>query len=146
MRTQKFCIDCGALVSRSKQLCRSCAGKRAYREGRVRAQLFQAREKHPLWKGGRCKTSSGHVSILLPEHHRADRWGRVLEHIAIWEQANGRELPPGYIIHHLNGIPDDNRPSNLVALPGKKHYHVLQAKAKRIQELEAQLNGQGLLL
>ena len=79
-------------------------------------------------------------------HPRANSKDRILEHIWIWEEAHGKPLPKGWIIHHLNGIKDDNRPKNLMALPNKKHYLVLQAKAKRIQELEALLNGQHQLL
>jgi len=83
--------------------------------------------------------------LTRPNHPRANN-GYVLEHIIIWEEANGKPLPKGWIIHHLNGIRDDNRLVNLQALPNKKHYLVLQAKAKRIQELEALINNQHQLM
>ena len=84
--------------------------------------------------------------VHKPEHPRASKVGAVFDHWLVWEQAHNKPLPAGWIIHHLNGIKTDNRPSNLVALPNKKHYLVLQAKAKRIQELEGLLNNQHQLL
>ncbi len=100
--------------------------------------------KNVNWNGG-IKRSKGYVFIYKPEHPRAKR-GYVGEHILVWEYANGKPLPMGWLVHHLNGIKSDNRPSNLVGLPNKKHYLILSAKAKRIQELEAILKNQGLLL
>jgi len=100
----------------------------------------------PAWKGGRTKNTGGYILVYIPEHMKANKRGYVLEHILVWEKANNKSLPDGYIIHHLNGITDDNRPANLVALPNKKHYLVLAAKAKRIQELESLLNNQHQLL
>ena len=90
--------------------------------------------------------SDGYIEIRVESHHRARANGYVFEHILIWEQAHGKPLPKGWVIHHLNGVKDDNRISNLVALPNMKHCLLLQAKAKRIQELEAILNGQHQLL
>ena len=92
------------------------------------------------------RQKNGYVLILHPGHPRVNRDGYVSEHILVWEQVHGKPLPIGWIIHHLNGIKHDNRPGNLIGLPNKKHYLVLQAKAKRIQELEAMLNGQSQLL
>ena len=124
------CLDCGKPCSPVSERCAKCARK------------LQKGKKHPKWVGGRTTTSYGYIMILRPDHPRANKTGYVREHIYIWEIANDKVLPKGWIVHHLNGMPSDNRPSNLVALPNRKHYHVFQAKAKRIQELEARLNGQ----
>jgi len=94
------------------------------------------------WKGGRVADGNGYILIWMPKDPRASKVGYVREHLLIWEQSNGKTLPEGWHIHHLNGIKDDNRPQNLVALSSKAHYLVLQAKAKRIQELEGLLNHQ----
>jgi len=94
----------------------------------------------------RYTNKQGYIVIKNPEHHRANSLGWIKEHMIIWEQSNGKLIPDGWVIHHLNGIKHDNRPINLVALPSMKHGIVLQAKAKRIQELEGLLNQQHQLL
>jgi len=65
----------------------------------------------------------------------------VREHIVVWEETNGRPLPEGWVVHHINGKRDDNRPENLMAMPGKNHKQnlVLEATQKRVRELEAQI-------
>jgi hypothetical protein len=126
--------------------CRSCNIKRNWQNGVYQKHIFLPGEKHPSWKGGKFKTSSGYIVVKKPEHPHAHKSGYVFEHIVIWEETHGKALPKGWIVHHLNGIKDDNRPANLVALPNSKHSLVLAAKAKRIQELEATLNNQYQLL
>ena len=91
-------------------------------------------------------TAWEHHKIYNPHHPRAESHGYVLEHILVWEEAHGKPLPKGWVIHHLNGIPNDNRPQNLLAMPDRKHRRILAAKAKRIQELESLLNNQHQLL
>ena len=75
-------------------------------------------------------------SLFVPDHHRADKRGYVLEHIAVWENANGKQLPVGHNVHHLNGIKTDNRPQNLVAVTPKEHHTLRIPYQKRIRELE----------
>jgi len=89
---------------------------------------------------GRYMDSSGYVMVKKASHPRTQKGGYVLEHILVWEQHHKRPLPEGYHIHHLDGIRNDNRPSNLVALPPAKHQGkyptLLEERAKRIRELE----------
>lgn len=79
------------------------------------------REKSSSWKGGRKKTKSGYVMLLIPEHHRADKNGYVMEHIVIFERETGIEIPDGCCIHHINGDKSDNRISNLCMMTRKGH-------------------------
>ncbi len=142
-----FCPDCGRNISQKGNRCSSCARKFLWATGEMYDEgRYPKGADNPNWKGGRHKTAGGYIVVYKPEHPRASKAGYVLEHIVIWEEIHGTPLPKGWIIHHLNGIKADNQPVNLQALPNKKHYLLLQAKAKRIQELEALLNNQHQLL
>lgn len=94
---------------------------------------------HPRWKGGRRRNRDGYILVYCPEHPRANR-GYIFEHILIWEQAHDKFLPRDWVVHHLNGIKDDNRPENLTAFPRNGHSakHRLLEKFRyvRIQQLE----------
>lgn len=121
------------------------------KRNRSEAQILAIKEGHtattpsgrnnPNYKGGSI-SQRGYIYKLLPTHPRANVAGYVCEHILVWEEANGRSLPDGWCIHHLNGIRKDNRPVNLFALPKRSHhgYLVSQAERKRIRELELEIS------
>jgi predicted RNA-binding Zn-ribbon protein involved in translation (DUF1610 family) len=141
----KYCMDCGKPISGwTAKRCPKCNRVYLLSIGRMKPNPNRGKEHHN-WKGGVIR-SSGYVFIHKPDHPRANRDGYVREHILVWEETHDKPLPKGWIVHHLNGVKSDNRPQNLLGLPNRKHYLVLQAKAKRIQELEALLNGQSQLL
>lgn len=95
-------------------------------------------EISPNWRGGRFIDKRGYVRVWN-EGHLTKGSKYIAEHILVWEKVNGKPLPKGYIIHHLNGIKSDNRPCNLAAMSSKRHSHILPAKAKRIRELEIEV-------
>lgn len=59
-------------------------------------------------------TPHGYWVIRRPLHPRATRFGWVLEHILIAEQMYGGPLPPGAVVHHVDGTRHNNRESNLM--------------------------------
>lgn len=98
------------------------------------------------WGGGK-KMNRGYVEIFKPDHHRADVKGYVREHILVWEMAQRKPVPNGWVIHHYNGIKDDNRPENLFAFSNSEHSRkeLGDEYKKRIRQLElevAQLKAQ----
>ena len=98
----------------------------------------QTGERNPVWKGGRFKTARGYVKVKCPEHARADDGGYVWEHVLIWEREHG-PLPVDWVVHHLNGVRDDNRPENLFGMHSKRHHWALfvQELQARIRQLES---------
>lgn len=108
---------------------------------RSRSEILKLANQKRTCKG-KTVSSEGYVYVLKKEHCRANKKGYVPEHLLVWENFNRKKLPKNYVIHHLNGIKDDNRPENLVGLPRRKHHYALylQELQKRIKELEAQLN------
>ena len=74
---------------------------------------YKKGEKHPRWTGGKVKETSGYVYIWNPSHPFADYKGRVREHRLVMEQHLGRYLKPSEVVHHKNGIRDDNKIENL---------------------------------
>ena len=90
------------------------------------------------WKGGKRKTKAGYVHVWVndPNHKRGGRY--IFEHRLIWESTNG-PLPRGWIIHHINGIKDDNRLVNLVACHKRDHASMWRFVCAHIQHLEREL-------
>lgn len=89
----------------------------------------------PSWKGGRIKIR-GYIYIWKPEHPRVYKNNYILEHRLVMEEKIGRYLEPWEIVHHKNGIKDDNRIENLELLPSGKHNKIVQKVYQENQALK----------
>lgn len=89
-------------------------GKTRFKKGNIKspiAYIFPKGNKHYNWKGGK-KIKRGYVLIFFPTHPFAKE-KYVFEHRLVMEKHLGRYLTPQEVVHHINGIKDDNRIENL---------------------------------
>jgi hypothetical protein len=76
----------------------------------------------PNWKGGRWTSKSdGYVRVYSPDDPRNVN-GYLLEHRVVVETSLGRQLTEYEIVHHRNGVRDDNHIDNLVIVSRNNHY------------------------
>jgi len=94
------------------------------------------------WKGGKVHVN-GYIRILVGKHPLANSNGYILEHRFIWFNKHPEDIvrASDIIVHHLNGIRDDNRIENLIGLPKTKHINMfpntlVRELQKEIRELE----------
>lgn len=116
------CPKCGKLrwvensQKRLARCCPKCANKGSFAKG----------AEHSSWKGGRIKDSKGYIKVYTPGHPYANKGHYVFEHRLVMEKMIGRYLLPGEIVHHRNGIRDDNSEINLQLMSSRKHSQVCQ--------------------
>jgi hypothetical protein len=112
--------DCGFEVKTMKSgLCEKHY-TRLKRHGSV-----EHRERAANGEGG--LSYHGYRRITLPGGRR------VFEHVHVAEQALGRKLPKGAVVHHVNEIRTDNRPENLVICESAGYHALLHARLNALR-------------
>ena len=114
-------------------LCQHCIGSHL--------ALIYSREATATWKGGKYKDKDGYICISVPKGDfffpMTSRSGYIKEHRLVMAQYLNRCLLPWEVVHHKNGIKDDNRLENLELLPSmKQHLPDLALKARLHKALD----------
>jgi predicted DNA-binding protein YlxM (UPF0122 family) len=82
--------------------------------------------------GAKKITSAGYVSIYFPDHPDS-KSGQILEHRLVMECILGRRLARDEVVHHINGIPTDNKKENLQLMSSTEHkrMHAMETNERR---------------
>lgn len=85
---------------------------------------------HSQWRGGRMISGAGYVSVMidmlpLDQQVMARRMrpmeSYILEHRLVMAMELRRPLLRSEVVHHKNGVKDDNRPENLAMVDWTNH-------------------------
>ncbi len=127
-RLRKPCPTCNEPMARKAGQCRPCAN--------AAGKYNRPGLSNPNWRGGRTR-HQGYIRVKNPDPNGKPRY--IGEHILVWERANG-PVPKGWLVHHLNGLKDDNRLENLVAMSRSRHHrNHHEPWEARIRDLENQI-------
>lgn len=140
------CVDCGK--ERWVQIkngqpaslrCCSCGSK-------IAAKSRLKTDSHgPNWKGG-IRIEQGYIQVRLPRNDffypMAGKNGYVMEHRLVVAKRFGRCLQPWEIVHHKNGIKNDNRPKNLELTASPSEHSIIHLKGYRDGYQKGYLDGQ----
>lgn len=133
-RTDMECSQCGNIIS-----IKTWEAKRDKNHFCDRACVALYNSKNKRKENAYNWIKSGRSKCGTPYWHIRDRNGKwIREHRVIAEKMIGRKLMRSEIVHHKNGIKDDNRRENLAVLtrdrhPSTTYISILQ---ERIRELE----------
>ena len=98
-------------------------------KGAHQKNKFKDKTKHPRWIGGRT-SSENRVFLYLPLHPRKHN-NYVREHRVIMEKHLKRFLKPTEVVHHINGISDDNRIENLMLFKNNSEHQKFHWKKRK---------------
>jgi AraC-like DNA-binding protein len=107
------------------------AGKFDVAYGTVRKRLQERGIETDRYHCGFTTKATGYIYIYMPEHPMANKRGYIPEHTLIMEKAIGRYLKTDEVVHHINGIKNDNALSNLKLMSAYQHKSLHSRKERK---------------
>ncbi|MDN5866868.1 MAG: HNH endonuclease [Candidatus Nitrosocosmicus sp.] len=77
-------------------------------------------KNNPMWKGGKMLDVEEYVLVKKPDHPFANNNGYVREHRLVMENKLGRYLTKEEVVHHINGVKNQNNIENLMLYSSHK--------------------------
>jgi hypothetical protein len=120
-RVIRECCICGKKVERKMNEAKRSVNAICSRECLSAFRKTFIGEKSTNWLGGK-RTQYGYVLIKRRGHPNATKDGYVMEHRLKMSDKIGRPLENWELVHHKNGIRNDNRIENLELLTLQTHF------------------------
>lgn len=108
-KKKKTCTNCGIIFTRRAS---TIDNKNSFCTRKCQYQFHRGKNA-PIYKGGKRLNDHGYVLILCPKHPRRIAGQYVYEHTLVMEEKIKRYLKKEEVVHHINGIKNDNRIENL---------------------------------
>lgn len=96
--------------------------------------------KNPNWKGGKFTTKDGYVAIKTATHLLGAN-NYTLEHRLVIEKVIGRKIKHPEVVHHINGVKNDNRVNNLILFKSNKSHQKFEWIQQGMNEGEIIFDG-----
>jgi len=130
-RVERTCQFCGKPLTIKPSAAKRGRGKFCSNSHKGKYQMAtnppdQKGEKNSNYKGGRYK-KDGYIMVLNHEHPN-NNYGYVPEHRLAMEEYMGRYLTADEVVHHINGVKDDNRIENLKVMSREEHNRIHHSK------------------